>query len=151
MRQALIQTANRRTAVVGKFPFAVVVVTGLWNLSEIPLDSTDTPYQITLFLKIALAIVSGAAVVARAAAAAALHLHQQQALGLVQQQIDFEWDGQLGFDIAAPGGGYVLASDHSLHDGIPVENITTMFKVGAEYGRAFYAERGQEKTPDLRV
>jgi uroporphyrinogen decarboxylase len=44
-------------------------------------------------------------------------------------------------DIAAPGGGYVLASDHSLHDGIPVENITTMFKVGAEYGRAFYAAR----------
>lgn len=42
-------------------------------------------------------------------------------------------------DIAAPGGGYVLASDHSLHDGISVENIVTMFKVGAEHGRAFYA------------
>jgi uroporphyrinogen decarboxylase len=41
-------------------------------------------------------------------------------------------------DIAAPGGGYVLASDHSLHDGIPVENIVEMFRVGAEYGRAFY-------------
>ena len=39
-------------------------------------------------------------------------------------------------DIAAPGGGYVLASDHSLHDGIPVENITTMFRVGAEYGKS---------------
>jgi uroporphyrinogen decarboxylase len=42
-------------------------------------------------------------------------------------------------DVAAPGGGYVLASDHSLHDGIPVENIRTMFEVGAEYGRAIYA------------
>jgi uroporphyrinogen decarboxylase len=42
-------------------------------------------------------------------------------------------------DIAAPGGGYILASDHSLHDGIPVENITTMFEVGATYGRAYYA------------
>lgn len=42
-------------------------------------------------------------------------------------------------DIAAPGGGYVLASDHSLHDGIPVENITTMFEVGAKYGRTCYA------------
>jgi hypothetical protein len=42
-------------------------------------------------------------------------------------------------DIAAPGGGFVLASDHSLHDGIPIANITTMFQVGAEYGRAFYA------------
>ncbi len=42
-------------------------------------------------------------------------------------------------DIAAPGGGYVLASDHSLHDGIPVENILTMFRTAAEYGRVFYA------------
>jgi uroporphyrinogen decarboxylase len=41
-------------------------------------------------------------------------------------------------DIAAPGNGYILASDHSLHDGIPVDNIQTMFKVGAEYGRAIY-------------
>ena len=41
-------------------------------------------------------------------------------------------------DIAAPGGGYILASDHSLHDGIPVENIIEMFRVGAEYGRAIY-------------
>ena len=41
-------------------------------------------------------------------------------------------------DIAAPGGGYVLASDHSLHDGIPIENILTLFKTGAEYGGAFY-------------
>lgn len=41
--------------------FAVVVVTGLWNLSEIPLTDTDTAYQITLFVKITLAIVSGAA------------------------------------------------------------------------------------------
>jgi len=42
-------------------------------------------------------------------------------------------------DIAAPGGAYVLASDHSLHDGIPVENIKAMFETGAEYGRAAYA------------
>lgn len=41
-------------------------------------------------------------------------------------------------DIAAPGGGFILASDHSLHDGIPVENIVEMFRVGAEYGREFY-------------
>lgn len=41
-------------------------------------------------------------------------------------------------DIAAPGGGYVLASDHSIHDGIPVENVLTMFKVGAEYGQKAY-------------
>jgi uroporphyrinogen decarboxylase len=41
-------------------------------------------------------------------------------------------------DVAAPGGGYILASDHSLHDGIPVENITTMFAVAADYGREIY-------------
>jgi uroporphyrinogen decarboxylase len=41
-------------------------------------------------------------------------------------------------DIAAPGGGYVLASDHSLHDGISIENITTMFRVGKEYGSLAY-------------
>ena len=44
-------------------------------------------------------------------------------------------------DIAAPGGGYILASDHSLHDGIPLENIVEMFRVGAEYGRAFYSKK----------
>jgi uroporphyrinogen decarboxylase len=38
-------------------------------------------------------------------------------------------------DIAAPGGGYVLASDHSLHDAIPVENILALFRAGREYGR----------------
>jgi uroporphyrinogen decarboxylase len=42
-------------------------------------------------------------------------------------------------DIAAPGGGYILASDHSLHDGIPIENIVEMFSVGGEYGRRAYA------------
>ena len=42
-------------------------------------------------------------------------------------------------DIAAPGGGYILASDHSLHDGIPLENIVEMFRVGAECGRKAYA------------
>jgi uroporphyrinogen decarboxylase len=34
--------------------------------------------------------------------------------------------------IAAPGGGYILASDHSLHDGIPIENILTMFRTARE-------------------
>lgn len=41
-------------------------------------------------------------------------------------------------EIAARGGGYVLASDHSLHDGIPVEHIRTMFGVSREYGGSFY-------------
>ncbi len=41
-------------------------------------------------------------------------------------------------DIAAPGGGYVLASDHSLHDGISIENITGMFRFGAQYEGSYY-------------
>lgn len=41
-------------------------------------------------------------------------------------------------DVAAPGGGFILASDHSLHDGIPVENILEMFRVGREYGTQAY-------------
>ena len=41
-------------------------------------------------------------------------------------------------DIAAPGGGYILASDHSLHDGISVENILALRQVGVEYGGSFY-------------
>jgi len=36
--------------------------------------------------------------------------------------------------IAAPGYGYILASDHSLHDGIPVKNILHMFEVARQYG-----------------
>jgi len=36
--------------------------------------------------------------------------------------------------IAAPGYGYILGSDHSLHDGIPVKNIQLMFDVARKYG-----------------
>ena len=36
-------------------------------------------------------------------------------------------------EIAAPGGGYILASDHSLHDGISVENILALFDEGVRY------------------
>ncbi len=36
--------------------------------------------------------------------------------------------------VAAPGGGYVLASDHSLHDGIPPENILALRDTGLAYG-----------------
>ena len=41
-------------------------------------------------------------------------------------------------EIAAPEGGYVLASDHSLHDGIPVENILALRDAGLKYGSAVY-------------
>lgn len=36
--------------------------------------------------------------------------------------------------VAGPGGGYILASDHSLHDGIPVRNIKAMVDAGRKWG-----------------
>jgi uroporphyrinogen decarboxylase len=41
-------------------------------------------------------------------------------------------------DTAVPGGGFILASDHSLHDGIPVENIVEMFRTGHEYSQKYF-------------
>jgi putative copper export protein len=38
--------------------FAVLVVTGIWNLTAVDLGNTTTAYQITVFLKIAVAIAS---------------------------------------------------------------------------------------------
>jgi uroporphyrinogen decarboxylase len=36
--------------------------------------------------------------------------------------------------IAAPGGGYVMATDHSLHDDIPLPNIRAYIEVAREHG-----------------
>ena len=41
--------------------FAVLVVTGLWNLSEIGFSTRSTSYQITLLVKLTLAAISGTA------------------------------------------------------------------------------------------
>ena len=35
---------------------------------------------------------------------------------------------------AAPGGGYILASDHSLHDDIPNANVFALYEAGRKYG-----------------
>lgn len=37
--------------------------------------------------------------------------------------------------IAAPGGGYILASDHSIHEGIPSANAKFMFKTAKRFGK----------------
>lgn len=36
--------------------------------------------------------------------------------------------------IAAPGGGYILASDHSIHDDIPLENVQAYVEAAKKYG-----------------
>lgn len=37
--------------------------------------------------------------------------------------------------IAAPGGGYCLGSDHSIHDDIPNENVFAIYEAGRKYGK----------------
>jgi putative copper export protein len=63
--------------------FVVVVVTGLWNLSEISVSETDTAYQVTLFLKVGLAIVSGAAAAVHQVGRSKLALAVGGALGFL--------------------------------------------------------------------
>jgi uroporphyrinogen decarboxylase len=36
--------------------------------------------------------------------------------------------------LAAPGGGYILATDHSFHEGIPVNNVFAFIAAGKKYG-----------------
>jgi uroporphyrinogen decarboxylase len=36
---------------------------------------------------------------------------------------------------AAPGGGYIIATDHSLHDDIPLENVFALIDTVKEFGR----------------
>jgi putative copper export protein len=57
------RAAARAFARVAWPAFAVVVLTGLWNLTEVDVTDTSTTYQVTLFVKILLAIASGAAAV----------------------------------------------------------------------------------------
>jgi len=37
--------------------------------------------------------------------------------------------------IGAPGGGYIIATDHSLHDDIPLENVFAFIDAVKEYGK----------------
>lgn len=37
--------------------------------------------------------------------------------------------------IAAPGGNYILSSDHSVHDDMPLENIYAMIETGKKFGK----------------
>ncbi len=42
--------------------FAVLVITGMWNLAEVDIADTDTAYQVTVFVKVAVALVAATAV-----------------------------------------------------------------------------------------
>lgn len=47
---------------------------------------------------------------------------------------DVRKEAQECLDIAKKGGRFILASDHSLHDGISIENIKALFQTGLENG-----------------
>jgi uroporphyrinogen decarboxylase len=36
--------------------------------------------------------------------------------------------------IGKPGGGYILSTDHSIHDGMPYENVMAYLEAGRKYG-----------------
>lgn len=53
--------AARRFAMVAWPAFAVAVITGIWNLFEVNLGDLEISYHMTLGLKLAAVVVSGAA------------------------------------------------------------------------------------------
>jgi putative copper export protein len=42
--------------------FGVLVITGMWNLAEVDIANTDTAYQVTVFVKVTVALIAAAAV-----------------------------------------------------------------------------------------
>lgn len=63
--------------------FVVALVTGVWSLAVIDVTDTSSAWQVTLLLKIALAIASGAAAAAHAAGTSRAMIAIGGALGLL--------------------------------------------------------------------
>lgn len=61
--------------------FAVLVLTGMWNLIEVNITDAPTEYQITVFVKIFVAVVAGAATAAHTMATSKLGLALGGAIG----------------------------------------------------------------------
>ena len=61
--------------------FALVVLTGLWNIAEVHVGDTTTKYQVTLMVKITLAILSGVFAAVHAAGRTKLVIALGGALG----------------------------------------------------------------------
>lgn len=77
------KVAARAYARVAWPAFGVVVLTGLWNLADIDVANTTTTYQITIFVKISLAIASGAAAAVHQAGRSKAALAVGGAIGLL--------------------------------------------------------------------
>ena len=63
--------------------FAVAVLTGIWNLSEVHIADTGTTYQITLFVKLVLVFASGTAAALHSLGRSKLVLALGGAIGLL--------------------------------------------------------------------
>jgi putative copper export protein len=63
--------------------FAVVVLTGIWNLVEIDVADTGTTYQVTLFVKLVLVFASGAAAALHSVGRTTLAIALGGAIGLL--------------------------------------------------------------------
>jgi putative copper export protein len=63
--------------------FAVVVLTGIWNLVEIDVADTGTTYQVTLFVKLVLVFASGVAAALHSVGRTKLALALGGAIGLL--------------------------------------------------------------------
>lgn len=63
--------------------FALVTITGLWSLAEVDVADTSTSYQVTVLVKIVLAIASGAAAAVHAVGRSKVALAVGGAVGLL--------------------------------------------------------------------
>ena len=63
--------------------FAVVVLTGIWNRTEVDIADTGTTYQVTLFVKLLLVFASGTAAAIHSVGRTKLALALGGAIGLV--------------------------------------------------------------------
>jgi putative copper export protein len=77
------KVAARAYARVAWPAFAVLVVTGLWNIAEVDVADTTTQYQVTLFVKIGLAVLSGVAAAVHQIGTSKVALAVGGALGLL--------------------------------------------------------------------
>ena len=77
------RAAARAFARVAWPAFAIVVVTGLWNLTEVDITDTSTAYQVTLLVKLTLVFASGAAAAIHAVGRSKVALAVGGAIGLL--------------------------------------------------------------------
>jgi putative copper export protein len=77
------KVAARAFARVAWPAFAVVVLTGLWNLTEVDVTDTGTTYQVTLLVKLVLVFASGAAAAVHSVGRSKLALALGGAIGLL--------------------------------------------------------------------